>query len=131
VGLYEPACRAWLKERLAGGDDTHRVHELGGLYALQQESARPGTKRTEDVLVEVKGRQNDHAGTSQLRVGRDQMGGLDAVQPGHADVHQHDIGLIPARNSDGIAPVARFLDDVDVLLAGENRAKAVADEGVI
>ena len=65
-----------------------------GRRVLEQEAARAGLQRVVDVLVEVVGREHEHA----RRVLRGDLArGGDAVELGHADVHQHDVGLEGAR----------------------------------
>jgi hypothetical protein len=61
----------------------------------------------------------------------DPPGGLESVELGHADVHQHDGGSEAGRLADGLDPVARLGDDLDVGLAGEQHAEACADHRLV
>ena len=56
---------------------------------------------------------------------------LDAVQLGHLDVHQHHVGLAPAREIDRRRPVPGLADDLDAGLRLEDRAEAGAHERLI
>ena len=63
--------------------------------------------------------------------GEDVARRLDAVELGHADVHQHD-GRVEARGLlDRLDAVARLGDDVDVGLAREQQAEAGADHRLV
>ena len=56
---------------------------------------------------------------------------LETVELGHADVHQDDGGMKTGGLVDGLEPVARLGDDLDVLLAGEQHAKAGAHHRLV
>ena len=83
------------EQRVAGGDDPHRLDQPFGGHVLEQEAARTGAERVVDVLVEVEGRQHEDARPVRrgLRHARELPGGLDPVHAGHADVHQDHVGL--------------------------------------
>jgi hypothetical protein len=117
-------------QRLAGGEGVDRGDELLGRSVLEQEAARASPQRLVDVLVEVECRQDQHRGRG-LSVGEDPAGCLEPVQVGHLDVHQDDVGTAPARELDGVAPVDRLADDVEVGLQLEDGAKARADERLV
>ena len=63
--------------------------------------------------------------------GEDSPGRLEPVELGHADVHQHDGGVEARGLVDGLDPVARLGDDLDVRLAGEQHAEACADHRLV
>src|SRR6185312_15648853 len=54
---------------------------------LEQEPAGPGAQRGVDVLVEVERGEDQHP-RRRPGSGQDVFGGGDAVEAGHADVHQ-------------------------------------------
>ena len=60
---------------------------------LQQEAARAGAQRVEDVLVHVEGRQHHDLRVACAAVREQAPRRLDAVELRHAHVHQHDVGL--------------------------------------
>jgi hypothetical protein len=86
-----------------------------GRAAFEQEAAGAGAERAEDVLVDLEGGQDDHlCGRRRL----EQFGGRgDAVEVGHADVHEHDIGTVVSRTLDREPAVLRFGDDLDRVVA--------------
>ena len=59
--LDQPARDGRGEQRLAAGDGADPVDELGGRRVLEQEAARAGLERVEDVLVEVVGGEHEHA----------------------------------------------------------------------
>ena len=63
--------------------------------------------------------------------GEDAPGRLEAVELGHADVHQHDGRVEARRLVDRLEPVARLGHHLDVLLAGEQHAKAGAHHRLV
>ena len=72
--------------------------------------------------------------TTRLRIARllrDPACGLEAVDAGHLDVHQHDIGLQPLRDRDGLLPVACLADDLDVVLGLEDQPEAGAHQRLV
>ena len=69
--------------------------QVGRRHVLEQEAARPGTQAGEDVLVEVERRQDEHARAAAG--GDDPARGLDAVDPRHAHVHEHDVRIAARR----------------------------------
>ena len=50
-------------------------------------------------------------------------GGLEPVQPGHPDVHEHDVGAGRADERDGLVAVRGLPDDLDVVLGIEQRTQ--------
>ena len=54
--------------------------------------------------------------------------GLDAIEAGHAHVHDHDIGLELGRQIDGFLPIGCCTHDLDTRLLFEERGQA---EGVV
>ena len=56
---------------------------------------------------------------------------LDAVELGHADVHQDDVRLEPPGLGDRLDAVRRLADDLDVLLRLEDHAEARPDERLV
>ena len=118
-------------ERRASPAATVRIAaiELLGLLVLQDEAAGAGAERLVDVLVEVEGREDQDPG---LAVGREDLpGGLKAVQLGHPNVHEHDVGLKARSLMNGLVAVGGLGHDVDVVLAGEQHPEARAHHRLI
>ena len=66
---------------------------------------------------------------TRVRIGgEDPPGGLEAVELGHAYVHQDDGRVKARRLAYGLEPVARLGHHLDVLLAGQQHAKAGAHQ---
>ena len=57
--------------------------------------------------------------------------GLDAVELGHADVHQDDVGLQPLGLLDGVEAVGGLADDLEVVLGVEDHAEPGAHERLV
>ena len=109
------------QQRLAAGDGADPVGELVGRGVLEQEAAGAGLQRVVDVLVEVVGRQDEHAGRV---AGGDPAGRGNAVELGHADVHEHDVGRQARDAVDGLVAVRRLADDLDVGVVLEHEPEA-------
>ena len=62
---------------------------------------------------------------------RQDPGGLDAVEFGHADVHQDDIGMQAASLLDRLAAVCRLADDFDVLFRTQRHLEGSPHERLI
>src|SRR5207248_4687916 len=88
--LDEPAGDRRRQQRVAGGHDVHGWGELFGWGVLEQEAAGAGTQRVVDILVEVVGGQYEYPG-SGLAAADQAAGGGDAVEVGHADVHEDHV----------------------------------------
>ena len=57
--------------------------------------------------------------------------GAHAVGAGHPQIHQHDVRTAGERQRDGLAPVGRLAQHLELRVAGEDAAQAVADDGVV
>ena len=58
-------------------------------------------------------------------------GRLEPVEPGHPDVHQHDVGPQPRRGLEALAAVGGLADDLDVVAAAEHQRQRRPDERVV
>ena len=105
--------------------------ELGRRDVLEEEAAGACPQRAEGVLVEVEGGEDQHAGLVTRRRGGDGAGRLDAVEHGHAHVHEHDVGPVELDEADGVGPVGRLADDLHVLLGLQDHAEALPQERLI
>ena len=104
------------------------VEELLRAGVLQQEAARPGVERVEQVVVAVEGRHDHHV--SEV-LGDEVAGGLDAVHPRHLDVHQDDVGARRAGLLDGLEAVGRLGHDLDVVLDRQHHREPRAHHRVV
>jgi hypothetical protein len=97
---------------------------------LEQEPGRAGSKRCEDVLVEVVGGQDQHPRGGRW-IQRHELGGrLHPVEVGHANVHQRHVRPEPANLGDGFAAVSCLADDLEVRLGFENQLTGLKTEAV-
>src|SRR3984893_18096557 len=88
-------------------------------------------QRAEHVLVEVEGREDDDADTAGLGGGSDLPGRVDAVEHGHAHVHQQDVGPGGPRDRDGLRAVGGLADYRQPGCGGDDAAESDPDEGLI
>ena len=122
------------QQRVARGDDADAGGQLLGRDVLEQEAAGARPQRLVDVLVEVEGREHEDADATvgrRVAAARDPPGRLDAVELGHADVHQDDVRRQASGLVDRLAPVRGLADDLEVLLGVEDHAEARADERLV
>ena len=57
--------------------------------------------------------------------------GLQTVEPGHPDIHEHDIGMKFMGKVYGPVPIFGFTDDDDVGVIGQKCTNAVPQDGMI
>jgi len=119
------------QQRLAGGDDTDGLEECGRLGVLDEERARAGTQPFEDVFIGLERSQDHEPDARQPRVGRNLPDCLDAVEVGHPDVHEDDVRPEARGEVDSLAAIARFPDDLEVLLGIDEGLEAGPDEGLV
>jgi hypothetical protein len=122
VLIEQPARHPRGYDRVSCGDCPDGADELSRADVLQQEATSAGSQRTERVLVQVEGRQDEHPDGGILS--GDALGGSDAVGTRHPDVHQHYIRCLPTRELDGLATVAGFPGHDQVLLSLDDHAEA-------
>ena len=119
------------QERLALGDHRMACEQVGRLRVLEQEPAGAGSQRLEHVLVEVERREHQHPGARAGGVVGDASGGLDPVHVGHADVHQHDVGVVAGGQVDGLAAGGGLTHDLDAGIVLEEHGEAAPYECLI
>lgn len=107
--LEEPSGYRWSEPRVAALDGANCVHQIIRRDVFEQEAARTSLDRGEDVLVQIEGGQHQHADLGSLR--EQPAGGLDAVQPRHPDIHEHDVRSGLERLLDTLYAIAGLSDD--------------------
>jgi hypothetical protein len=110
-------------------DGTDGGDQLGRRSRLEQEARGAGPEGVHHVVVEVKGRQHQHAGGAELRNQPPRR--LDPVEHRHPDVHQDQVGPGLQRTRHGLVPVRRLGDDFDVGLGVEDEPEAAAHQRLV
>ena len=112
-----------------GEDVADGGEEFGGGGGLDDVGGGAGVEHGADELgVGVHGEGDD----ADFGVGfEDAACGLDAVEVGHVDIHNDDVGAEVPGEFDGVAAGGGFADDFEIGVGGEDGAEAVADEGVV
>ena len=127
--LLEQSPRDRARERgLAAGDAAEELDDPLRRLALQQVAGRPGADRLEEVLLRTRRGEHDDLrggrGVAELRQRR------QAVEPGHREVEQDEIGLERTRELDRLGAVAGLSDDVEPVL-GEQRGERLAGQRMV
>jgi hypothetical protein len=113
----------------ATGDGTDRGGELLGRAVLEDESVGPCLQRPPEHVVVVEGGQYQDA--DRLAEPAQLPGGVDAVQPGHPHVHQHDVGPVLPDRGDRFEAVGAFGDHDDVRFRPQYQVQAGADHRLV
>ena len=93
--------------------------------------SRRGAQRLVDVLVGLEGGQDDDLDPGQVLIGADSPGGLQAVDPGHPDVHQDHVGALATGQVDRLPAVGGLADDLQVLRGVDEDPEPGADQGLV
>jgi hypothetical protein len=109
----------------------HGLSELFRRQVLEQEPARACPQGQVDVLIQVEGREDDDPGGREAGIGEDKAGRLDAVQIGHADVHEDDIRDEPLCERDGLGSAAGLADDLDAGLTLKDEPESSPDHEIV
>jgi hypothetical protein len=102
-----------------------------GVGVFHQESGGAGPQAFEDVFVQFEGGQDDDVDRGQVRARGDAAGRLDAIDPGHPDVHQQHVRRVPFREPHGLLCVSGLADHVEVVLGVEERGESGPDEFLV
>src|SRR6266516_7309609 len=111
------------------GYDFDAGNELLLRCVLEQEPAGARAQRLVDVLVEVERREHEH--TRPIRPVDDPTCRFDTVELGHAEVHEHDVGLEGAGELDRLEAVPGFPHYFNVVLGPQDHAKASPHERLV
>jgi len=121
------ADRSRKQQRVPRGQEPDGTYDLVRTRSLEQESRSSGPQGVKDVVIVVEGGEDEDA-RGVVDVGEQAAGCLDAINGGHADVHQHDIGAQAAHQGrDGRSGLG-FADHRDVGLGVDDRPQTAADE---
>ena len=109
------------EQRVAGGDDAHRVHELLGRRVLEQEAAGAGAERLEHVVVLLEGGEDDDAAADAARRRATRR---VASRPSSFGIWMSistTSGCSRRGDRDRLLAVARLADDLEVVLGLEDQ----------
>src|SRR5947209_976596 len=129
--LHKTAGHTRGQQGIAAGHGPYSGHQLGRVRVFHQEAAGADAQRLEDILVKVEGGEDDDADVGEPLVGRDDARRLQAVDAGHADVHEEHVGCSPPCHADRLFAVARLTDDVDVVLGVEQGPETGPHQGLV
>ena len=94
-----------------------------------EESPGPDLDRAgEGNVVPFSGEDDDSAVRALLA---EPAGGLQPIQVGHPKIHQHDVGLVVDRGSDGVVPSIDHPHDAEVAFLVERDLQRLAERAVI
>src|SRR6266568_2681972 len=129
VRVHDVLRDAGRQVRFASRDRLEGELELRDIGPLEEITRGAGAQRLRHVLFSGVHREDQHAGAGGLfgDAGRR----LEAVETGHGDVHDDDIGAVAAGELEGFAPVRRLRDHLDPADLPQHRADALANEGVV
>src|SRR4029450_1164586 len=91
---------------------------------LEQKASGACPERAVDVLVEVEGRDYHHRDRVRDAPPCEELGRLDAVEPGHPDVDQAHVGAEPTRQLARGVAVGGLADDLDARLRVKDHGEA-------
>ncbi len=117
------------EDGLAGVGRSHRLDKLSSGRVLQQVACGAGLNGREDVTVGVVGGEDEHP--SLMRELPEPLDRLDPAHNRHAQVHEDNVGVQLFGLAYGVGTVSRLTDDLELDVAGEDAADAVADNGVV
>jgi hypothetical protein len=106
-----------------------RVGQIGDGLRLANESSGAGLDRSGEDHVVLVSRKEDHPSAGGLAL--DPPGRLEAVHPGHLDVHEEHIRVLPLCRRDGGLAVGHDLDDGEVVLVVQGDLEGFAEGPVV
>ena len=113
----------------AGGDPEDCGDDLGGGGVLEEVAGGAGSEGGEEVGVGAEGREDEDFGG--IGMPADLGGGGDAVEDGHADVHQDDVGVKVADGVDCLTAVGCLADELHRRGSAEHAGQTGSDERVV
>ncbi len=109
------------QQRVAVRQEPDRAYDLVGASPLEQKSGGAGAEGIEHVVVVLEGGEDEDP-RRVVHVGEQAPGGLDTVDDGHADVHQHDVGSQTAHERRHGGSVLGLADHGEVGLGVDDRS---------
>ena len=117
------------EDRLAAADRRDRAHDVVLIGALEQVALGAGAHGREDGVVVLEHRQHEHADVRAL--GDDLARRLDAVELGHVQIHDDDVGLQRLGGGDRLGAGRRLAHDLRLAERREQRAEPSAEDRMV
>ena len=99
------------------------------MASLRRKALAPARRRGVDVLVQVERREHHDPHLRTCR--HSTASGLDPIQRGHLDVHEHDVGLELGDELDRLQTVRGLADHGEVVLGAEDHPEPRPDEPLV
>jgi signal transduction histidine kinase len=109
-------------------DATEEIDDPVGRFALQEVAGGAAADRCEQVVVRPRSGEDDHRRVGRSLTDRGERG--QAVDAGHREVEQDEVGASGRCERDRFVSVPRLADDLESV-GGEERAQRVAGERVV
>jgi hypothetical protein len=117
------------QHRLTAGGVTHRIGQLGTRGVLEQITRCARFDRAQDVGVGLIRGDDDNPRARQR--GKDPLGRHHAVDIGHPQIHENDIGAKRFGQCNRLCARTRLADNREVVFGVDHPAQAFADHGVV
>lgn len=105
------------------------VQQFLGVGVLEHVAPCPGFHCLENVAVLAVHGQHDHLGLGPFL--EDFLGGLHAIETGHLDIHQDDIGVGLEGVAQGLTPILGLAHDLEIGFRFQKAFKPLAKEGMV
>src|SRR5467141_1044685 len=128
-GLHHLRSNAVVEPDLAGVHAINALDQQVGGGLLQNHPACAQTHGADDIAVIFGGGQNDDAGGQRVEV--DFLQHSQAILVRHAQVEQQNVRLELGEHLDAFGAVRGFANDGDVLIALQQAAETIAEDGVV
>ncbi len=128
-GRDEPLLDRRVEVGVSVGDGADRAFDLFCARVLGEIAVRAGLQRREERVVVGVGGEHEHVRFGQGRANRPCR--LGAVQLGHAEVHEDDVGAQLAGELDGFDAVGGRADDLDVVGEPDEHGESLADGALV
>ena len=103
--------------------------DIAGRGLFEEKSHGSRADRVVDVGIIIMRRKNQDF---DVRLHFDQLpGSFQAIEAGHGDIHEDDIGAEFLRHGDRLTSILRFADNYKAGIELQHSAKALPDNGVI
>ena len=121
---HEPSSHGGGEDGFPAGSDAYGANQFVSVGVFQHVAGGASIDSAADIRGSVIDREYEDM---HLRVGGTDAGcGIDTVEFGHAQVHEHDVGPQPLHLHEGLRTIDGLTDDLKVGLASERTAQPIA-----